>query len=92
MQCRRGCETRDDRRRAREPTGGKPLTTKEKAQGYDRLLLPDLQWGASDRATVRALHNIGVRSFQFLGKSWVRVSMGTREEMAKLADALQALA
>lgn len=36
-------------------------------------------------------YNISVRSFQFLGKSWVRVSMGTREEMSLLAKALQAL-
>lgn len=34
-------------------------------------------------------HNILLRPFEFLGKNWVRVSMGTTEEMAKLADALQ---
>jgi histidinol-phosphate aminotransferase len=37
-------------------------------------------------------YNIRVRSYEFLGKSWVRVSMGTPEEMSLLAKALQALA
>lgn len=34
-------------------------------------------------------HNIALRPFEFLGKNWVRVSMGTTEEMAQLADAMQ---
>jgi histidinol-phosphate aminotransferase len=37
-------------------------------------------------------HNIGVRSYQFLGRSWARVSMGTREEMESLVAALKAIA
>jgi len=37
-------------------------------------------------------YTIRVRSYEFLGKSWVRVSMGTPEEMSLLAKALQALA
>ncbi len=33
--------------------------------------------------------NIGVRSYTFLGKNWVRVSMGTPEEMTALTSALK---
>ncbi len=36
--------------------------------------------------------DIHVRSFQFLDRSWVRVSMGTPEEMATLASAMEKLA
>jgi histidinol-phosphate aminotransferase len=35
---------------------------------------------------------IGVRSFRFLGKSWVRASLGTQEEMSRLTAALTELA
>jgi histidinol-phosphate aminotransferase len=35
--------------------------------------------------------NIGVRAFQFLGQNWVRVSIGTKEEMDSLAAALNAI-
>jgi len=38
---------------------------------------------------LRTDFNIGVRSYQFLGKSWVRVSMGTKEEMESLVAALK---
>jgi hypothetical protein len=48
---------------------GKPLTRKEKAEGYDGLLLPDLRWAASDRASVRALRKIGVRSVCYISFS-----------------------
>jgi histidinol-phosphate aminotransferase len=37
----------------------------------------------------RKKHNIILRPFEFLGRNWVRVSMGTTEEMSKLADAMQ---
>lgn len=36
-------------------------------------------------------HNIFLRPFEFFGKNWVRVSMGTPEEMQKLAGAMQPL-
>jgi histidinol-phosphate aminotransferase len=36
-------------------------------------------------------HNIFLRPFEFLGKNWVRVSMGTPEEMKRLAGAMQPL-
>jgi len=42
-------------------------------------------------ARLRSDFNIGVRSFEFLGKSWVRVSMGTKEEMESLVAALNAI-
>jgi histidinol-phosphate aminotransferase len=38
---------------------------------------------------LRSEYNIGVRPFEFLGKSWVRISMGTREEMVSVATALR---
>ncbi|HEX5222891.1 MAG TPA: histidinol-phosphate transaminase [Verrucomicrobiae bacterium] len=38
---------------------------------------------------LRTGYNIGVRPFEFLGKSWVRVSMGTKEEMETVAAALR---
>jgi histidinol-phosphate aminotransferase len=38
---------------------------------------------------LRSEHNIGTRTYQFLGKSWVRISMGTREEMDVLSAALK---
>jgi histidinol-phosphate aminotransferase len=49
--------------------------------------------GAAERivASLRRDYNISVRSFQFLGKSWVRVSMGTGEEMSRLTAALEEL-
>jgi histidinol-phosphate aminotransferase len=34
-------------------------------------------------------HNILLRPFEFLDKKWIRVSMGTKPEMARLAGALQ---
>jgi histidinol-phosphate aminotransferase len=40
-------------------------------------------------ARLRSDFNIGVRSYEFLGKSWVRVSMGTKEEMDSLIPALK---
>jgi len=40
-------------------------------------------------ARLRTDFSIGVRSYQFLGKRWVRVSMGTKEEMNSLAAALK---
>lgn len=40
-------------------------------------------------ARLRADYNIGVRSYEFLGKSWVRVSMGTNAEMDALHAALK---
>jgi len=40
-------------------------------------------------ARLRSDFNISVRNFEFLGKSWVRVSMGTKEEMESLVAALQ---
>jgi histidinol-phosphate aminotransferase len=52
------------------------------AQGGAQRLVSDLQRS----------YNIGVRSFQFLGKNWVRISIGTQEEMTALAAALQELA
>jgi histidinol-phosphate/aromatic aminotransferase/cobyric acid decarboxylase-like protein len=33
--------------------------------------------------------SIGARSYQFLGRQWVRVNMGTRAEMKSLAAALK---
>ena len=50
--------------------------------------------GGSERlvGALRRQHNIGVRNYQFQGRTWVRVSMGTTEEMAALALALKALA
>jgi histidinol-phosphate aminotransferase len=39
----------------------------------------------------RKKHNILLRPFTFLEKNWVRISMGTRDEMGKLAIALQGL-
>ena len=76
---------------------GKPLTSEEKANGYDRLVLPDLRWGASDRATVRALHKVGVRSTCYIsfsirivppppqrkGGSWILPSDEERQRIAK---------
>ena len=46
--------------------------------------------GSAERlvASLRRDHNISVRPFQFLGKSWVRVSMGTPEEMSRLSVAM----
>lgn len=41
---------------------------------------------------LRSEYNIGTRTYQFLGKTWVRISMGTREEMDALASALKAIA
>jgi histidinol-phosphate aminotransferase len=38
---------------------------------------------------LRTDYNIGVRPFDFLGKKWVRLSMGTREEMETVSAALQ---
>jgi histidinol-phosphate aminotransferase len=38
---------------------------------------------------LRSEHNIGTRTYQFLGKSWVRISIGTREEMNALTAALK---
>lgn len=40
-------------------------------------------------ARLRQDFNIGVRSYDFLGKSWVRISMGTGEEMTALTAALK---
>ena len=37
----------------------------------------------------RKRHNIVLRPFEFLEKKWIRVSMGTKNEMARLAAALQ---
>jgi len=37
----------------------------------------------------RKRHNIVLRPFEFLDKKWIRVSMGTKYEMARLAAALQ---
>jgi histidinol-phosphate aminotransferase len=34
-------------------------------------------------------HQINLRPFQFHGKSWVRISMGTNDEMAAVAAALK---
>ena len=47
--------------------------------------------GGSDKliARLRSDFNISVRSYQFLGKNWVRVSMGTKEEMDSLVSALK---
>jgi histidinol-phosphate aminotransferase len=49
--------------------------------------------GGSDKliARLRSDFNIGVRPYQFLGKSWVRVSMGTKEEMESVVAALKAI-
>jgi histidinol-phosphate aminotransferase len=46
--------------------------------------------GGAERlvANLRRDYGISVRPFQFLGKSWVRVSMGTPEEMSRLSVAL----
>jgi histidinol-phosphate aminotransferase len=38
---------------------------------------------------LRTDYNIGVRPFEFLGKNWVRISMGTREEMETVGAALR---
>jgi histidinol-phosphate aminotransferase len=38
---------------------------------------------------LRANYNIGVRPFEFLGKNWVRISMGTTEEMESVTVALK---
>jgi histidinol-phosphate aminotransferase len=40
-------------------------------------------------AEFRKQHNIVLRPFEFLEKKWIRVSMGTKYEMARLAGALQ---
>jgi len=48
---------------------GKPLTRREKEQGYQGLLLPDFMWGAADRSTARALHKLGVRSVVYISFS-----------------------
>jgi len=40
---------------------------------------------------LRSDHQIAVRAFQFHGTSWVRVSMGTKEEMDSLVAALKAI-
>jgi histidinol-phosphate aminotransferase len=37
----------------------------------------------------RKQHNIALRPFEFLEKKWIRVSMGTKHEMTRLAGALQ---
>jgi histidinol-phosphate aminotransferase len=42
-------------------------------------------------ARLRSDFNIGVRNYEYLGKSWVRVSMGTKEEMESLVAALQSI-
>lgn len=49
--------------------------------------------GGAERlvASLRRDYGISVRPFQFLGKSWVRVSMGTPEEMSRLNVALSEL-
>ena len=49
--------------------------------------------GGADRlvASLRRDYSISVRPFQFLGKSWVRVSLGTPEEMSRLSVALGGL-
>jgi histidinol-phosphate aminotransferase len=46
--------------------------------------------GGAERlvANLRRDYDISVRLFQFLGKSWVRVSMGTPEEMSRLNVAM----
>jgi histidinol-phosphate aminotransferase len=46
--------------------------------------------GGAERlvASLRRDYDISVRPFQFLGKSWVRVSMGTPEEMSRLSVAM----
>jgi histidinol-phosphate aminotransferase len=36
-------------------------------------------------------HQIGMRTYQFLGRNWVRLSMGTREEMETVIAALKAI-
>jgi len=38
---------------------------------------------------LRSDYNIGVRPFEFCGKSWVRISMGTKEELEVVTAALQ---
>ena len=46
--------------------------------------------GSAERlvASLRRNYSISVRPFQFLGKSWVRVSMGTPGEVSRLSIAL----
>lgn len=47
--------------------------------------------GAAERVAGRLQrdHRIGVRVFRFLGRSWIRASLGTPEEMARLVTALE---
>jgi histidinol-phosphate aminotransferase len=40
-------------------------------------------------ARLRSEFGIGLRTYEFLGKSWVRASMGTKEEMESLVAALR---
>ena len=40
-------------------------------------------------ARLRTDYNIGVRPFEFLGKSWVRISMGTTDEMETVTAVLK---
>jgi len=40
---------------------------------------------------LRSEYNIGTRTYQFQSKSWVRISIGTREEMEVLATALKSI-
>jgi len=40
-------------------------------------------------ARLRTEYNIGLRPFEFLGKNWVRISMGTTEEMEIVTAALK---
>jgi len=49
--------------------------------------------GGAERlvASLRRDYGISVRPFQFLGKNWVRVSMGTPEEMSRLSVAMREL-
>ena len=38
---------------------------------------------------LRSSYNLGVRPFELLEKKWVRISMGTSEEMETVAAALK---
>ena len=49
--------------------GKKGLSQKDKDAGYEGVLLPDLVWGAGDRASIRRLQKLGVRTINYISFS-----------------------
>lgn len=66
-----------------------------KAMGYDPvpshtsfMIFPQEKVEGKEFLKQMSAHGVGVRSFEFVDKTWCRVSMGTRSEMEIFIDAL----